>query len=337
MKKIFFILSFIGLALFSFAQNDLVVFSEQGERFHIVIDGIKQNASPQTNVKVTGLKQPMATAKIIFEGGKIADIDQKIYFMWAGETKNGWEFTYAIVKKGEVYKIKPRSCVEIIQAQPTVGQSVVVYSVTPPPANESTTTTISTTTTSGNAPAGGNVSIDMNAGGMGVNMNVNITDPLMNGSSRSTTTTTTTTSSSGSTGHEGHNHGVGDGHGHGRDAQVTRAPKREVYILQGYNGPNNCDWPMSQQEFTGAKQSIKSKSFEDSKLTLAKQILNSNCLLSSQVKEVMMIFDFENTRLDFAKMAWGKTFDPGNYYKLNDAFTFESSIDDLNKFIEGQK
>ncbi len=325
------------LAILAKAQNDLVVFSEQGERFHIVIDGIKQNANPQTNVKITGLKQPMATAKIIFEGGKIADIDQKIYFMWAGETKNGWEFTYAVVKKGEVYKLKARSCVEIIQAPATVGQSVVVYSLTPPPV-ESTTTTISTTTTSGNAPSGGNVSIDMNAGGMGVNMNINVNDPIMNGSSRSTTTTTTTSSSSstGSRGHEGHNHGQGDGH-HSYDDHATRAPKREVYVLQGYNGPNNCDWPMTVQEFSGAKQSIKSKSFEDSKLTLAKQILNSNCLLSSQVKEVMLIFDFENTRLDFAKMAWGKTFDPGNYYKLNDAFTFESSIDDLNKFIEGQK
>ncbi len=94
---------------------------------------------------------------------------------------------------------------------------------------------------------------------------------------------------------------------------------------------------MSKSDFESAKSSIKAKSFEDSKLTMAKQILGSNCLLSSQVKEVMLEFSFEETRLNLAKLAWGKTFDPGNYYKLNDAFTFESSIDELNKYIEGKK
>ncbi len=39
------------------------------------------------------------------------------------------------------------------------------------------------------------------------------------------------------------------------------------------------------------------------------------------------------TRLDFAKYAYAYTLDLRNYYKLNDAFTFESSIDELDKYI----
>ena len=50
----------------------------------------------------------------------------------------------------------------------------------------------------------------------------------------------------------------------------------------------------------------------------------------------MLLFTFEDTRLDLAKYAYGHTFDIGNYYKLNDAFTFESSIDELNKYIRGE-
>ena len=106
--------------------------------------------------------------------------------------------------------------------------------------------------------------------------------------------------------------------------------------MPGYNGPVGCSWPMSNQDFAGVKNSISSKSFEDSKLTMAKQVINSNCLFSQQVKEIMMLFSFEDTKLDLAKYAYGFTFDLGNYYKVNDALDFESSIDELNAYIKSQ-
>ena len=90
---------------------------------------------------------------------------------------------------------------------------------------------------------------------------------------------------------------------------------------------------MDPTAFENAKKSIASKDFEDSKIKIAKQIINTNCLLSSQVKEIMMLFDFENTRLELAKYAYGYTYDLGNYYIVNDAFDFESSIDELNEYI----
>lgn len=49
----------------------------------------------------------------------------------------------------------------------------------------------------------------------------------------------------------------------------------------------------------------------------------------------MLLFSFEDTRLDLAKYAYGYTFDIGNYYQINDAFTFSSSIDELNSYIQG--
>ena len=72
-------------------------------------------------------------------------------------------------------------------------------------------------------------------------------------------------------------------------------------------------------------------------MTMAKQIINSNCLVASQVKEIMMIFDFEASKLDFAKYAYTRTYDIGNYYMVNDVFDFESSIDDLNAYINAQR
>ncbi|MBI4931513.1 MAG: DUF4476 domain-containing protein [Bacteroidetes bacterium] len=322
-----------------FAQNNLVIFSEQGEQFYVVLNGIKQNAKPETNVKVTGLMQPMVSTKIIFADGKTPDLDQKVYLMSGGNEVQGYEFVYALkMKKGTTakgsdsamteggligvagnlkkvdkgYKLAYRSEAVIAQAPPTQGQTVIVYSTVPPPVNQSTTTSVTTTTT-GTAPTGDHVNVGMNAPGVNFNMNVNVNDGSSNSSSTSTMTSTTTSST------------------------TTSGSGGTVYVLPGYSGPNNCPWPMSPPDFESAKASIKAKSFEDSKLTMAKQILGSNCLLSSQVKEIMLVFSFEDTRLDLAKLAWGKTFDPGNYYKLNDAFTFESSIDDLNRYIEGRK
>ena len=64
--------------------------------------------------------------------------------------------------------------------------------------------------------------------------------------------------------------------------------------------------------------------------------MNNSCLLSAQVKEIMLMFNFEETRLDFAKFAYGRTYDIGNYFVVNDAFTFESSIDELGDYINSR-
>jgi hypothetical protein len=103
--------------------------------------------------------------------------------------------------------------------------------------------------------------------------------------------------------------------------------------LPGYGGPVGCPWPMSPIDFVNVKSSISSKTFEDSKMTIAKQVVGANCLLCSQVKEIMMLFTYEDTKLDFAKFAYQHTYDLGNYYQLNDAFTYETTIDELNEYI----
>jgi hypothetical protein len=52
--------------------------------------------------------------------------------------------------------------------------------------------------------------------------------------------------------------------------------------------------------------------------------------------KVMMTFDFEASKLDFAKYAYDFTYDQGNYYVVNDAFGFELTIDELNDYLESK-
>ena len=294
--------------------SNAILFTENGERFQVVLNGILQNAKAETNVKMTGLAAPNYKCKIIFEDKSLGYVDFNLFF-----PEMGYEATWSIKKnkKGE-YVTRGVSAVPIAQAPPTApAQTTIVYSETPAVESSSTTVqkTTTTTTTGGNADGiNMNVGINVQENGGGMNMNVSGID----GSSAGSTTTTTTTT-------------------HTRTVTTTNdPPPPTVVYVEGYNGKTGCVRPMSSSEFNSFKSSVQSKSFEDSKLTVAKQAINNNCLTSAQVKDVMMLFSFEATRLDFAKYAYGHTYDTGNYYKINDAFTFESSIDELNTYINGR-
>lgn len=96
------------------------------------------------------------------------------------------------------------------------------------------------------------------------------------------------------------------------------------------NGYGNV---MSNREFDGMKDQIRKEWFEKNRLTSAKVIVDKNNFTTQQVKELMLLFTFENNRLEVAKYAYRKTVDKQNYFQLNDAFSFSSSKEELARFI----
>jgi len=95
---------------------------------------------------------------------------------------------------------------------------------------------------------------------------------------------------------------------------------------------NNYSRAMSINDFAQAKETLRKEWFENTRLTTAKQIIDQNNFTSQQVKELMLLFTFENNRLEIAKYAYGQTVDKGNYFVVNDAFTFNSK-EKLNEYI----
>jgi hypothetical protein len=311
-----------GFAIFTFvsaAQNsNAILFTENGEKFQIVLNGILQNSVPETNVKLTQLPANHYKCRILFADTRLGYVDFNMVF-----PQQGYEVTWNVKKnnKGE-YVVRYVSDVPLAQAPATSSsQSEVIYTTVP--ATTTTTTTVQQTTTGGGTGDNVNVNMGVNANGQGGNISFSASGmdggaPESNYSSTTTTTTTTTrTTTSGS-----------------MDTPPP-APVEMVYV-QGYNGKIGCPHPISPNEFKDMKETIRSKDFENTKLTIAKQILKDNCLTASQVRELLGLFDFENTKLEFAKYAYDRTYDVGNYYKVNDAFEFESSVDDLNKYISGR-
>lgn len=325
MKNIFTLATTLIIAFNALAQNSTaVLFTENGERFQIVLNGVIQNSVPATNVKLTDLIAPNYKMKILFEDKNLGELDRNLYLEAYAEN------TFNIKRKsnGE-WVVRILSITPLAQLPPTPqnvpNQNVVIYHPNPYTAPATTTTT--TTTTYSDPLMDENVNINLGINGLGLNMNINGTG-MGTTTSQTTTTYTTTTST---------------------PAPVYIPPPvyttppttttvivqdpNPVYVMPGYNGPTGCQYPMNPQDFAAIKSSIMSKSFESTKLEIAKQVLGQRCLTSGQVKEILSVFDFESTKLDFAKFAYGRTFDIGNYYMVNDAFSFESSIGDLNNYI----
>jgi hypothetical protein len=315
MKLKLLVLAFIlsaGAAVKAQTSN-AIFFTENGEKFNLILNGVLQNENPETNVKLTGLNAPGYKARVIFADKALGYVDYNLNFV-----EMGAEVTYIVKKNSKgAYIVRYVSEVPLAQAAPPApNQTIVVYG-TPPATATSTTTTRETTTTTTN-PDNVNINMGVNVDGQGggVNMSISGMDSHVQSSSTTTTTTTHTT-----TIHE--------------DPAPTQPPA--VVYVEGYNGRIGCPVPMSRGDFESFKGSLASKSFEDSKMTMAKQVLNNNCLTSAQVREVMALFSFEATKLDFAKYAYGHTYDLGNYFKVNDAFGYESSIEELNEYINNQR
>jgi hypothetical protein len=366
MKKVFTILAIMCLSVaYSYSQGSKVtMFTQNGEKFWIVVNGEKKNKEPLTKVTVENLTAQNYKFKVVFQDQTIPALDKVIYTKNV-ETDAYTDATYTIRKndKGDKFVIRILSGEELATTTTTTTttapantNTATTTTINPQPANNQTTQTYNqTTTTTTGEPQNINIGIGMNVtetpdgvnmnvnmGGVNVSTNVNGNQNGMNTSmnvggantsnavvTSSTTTTTTTTTSSSSSGFN--QQPVNNT----QNASISKEPTQKpvAYVMPGYSGPTGCAMPMSNESFNTAKNSISSKSFEDSKLTIAKQVVGNNCLTCSQVKDIMKLFNFEDSRLEFAKFAYKHTFDIGNYYQLNDAFTFEASIEELNQFV----
>lgn len=118
---------------------------------------------------------------------------------------------------------------------------------------------------------------------------------------------------------------------------VSGGSSQDHYIMQRYGGPVGCPWPKEQADFSEAKRTIQSKDWDETRLSLAKQIVSSNCLFTDQVRDLVQIMEWEETKLEFAKFAYDYTYDIGNYFKVSQAFEWEDSTEELNLYISRRR
>lgn len=100
-----------------------------------------------------------------------------------------------------------------------------------------------------------------------------------------------------------------------------------------YDTRNGYESGMSDREFNRVLESIQKEWLETNKLKSATQTVTTSRLTSAQVTKIVWLFSFENNKLELAKRAYANTVDKRNYNMVNDAFSFNSSKEELARYI----
>ena len=103
----------------------------------------------------------------------------------------------------------------------------------------------------------------------------------------------------------------------------------------GQHANGYCNRQLSQEAFNRFYSHMKrNTSFDNNRLEMVRNFVRFNHLNTRQVKQLMLAFSFDRSRLECAKIAFHNTCDKQNYYLLSDALTFFSSRRALTDFIQ---
>lgn len=328
MKKMYALLTMTLLVIGnSLSQtNNLIVFTLEPQPFYVIMNGIRQNEEPKTNVKITGLPGEFYRMKVIFADGKTPDLEKSISYLEMGkevsvelrQKKGKWKVRYA----GEV----------ALNATPNIpNQTNVVYHDSPitttntstsqtelpkapiqeKPNNDSrqnqTTTTTQTggtvnTTISTNGTQTNTQGTQVNIGisETGMNMNINIQDPTLEMS----------------------------------NGEVAQQNVQTTTSYSGFmNNGGMCPAPtMSQRDFMDFKYKIEAENmFNREKLILA--TLQKNCMLASQIAGIIQLKYSTVDEMTIAKQGYRYTYDTENYGEVVNSIQSPSKQKELLTFL----
>lgn len=170
--KIATLISAFIFSISAFAQTsgDIVFYSHTGKKFYVILNGIKQNPTAETNVKIKAIESNWYGCKIIGENNDF-EVDKNII------VKRDTLITYKVVDKKGKYKLHYFSEVPMSSVTQDNTQSVIAYhSTVLPTSSVGTQTTVTSTevisnqtTNASSANTGETIAVDMNASGTTIN------------------------------------------------------------------------------------------------------------------------------------------------------------------------
>jgi len=356
--KITTLLFTLLLSISSFAQRtgDVVIYNNSGYQFHVVLNGIKQNAKAESNVRIQGLEGAFYGCLVIADDNTFS-IEKNII------VKSDTLITYQITNKKGKYKLRFFSEVPMAKAPQTAGQSTIVYhteeiptqttmvnsssgsenvqmnvemnaSGSQPNTGTQTTQTVTTTTTvtegnsqmnTGATNTEENVSISMSAGENGINVNLNVSGMDANEEMNMEVTGTQM-----------------GGTSMYQETTTTTTYSETTVIESGtemetHSTSNSAnpvtDCYISEAEANKAIQLIESETFADDQLTMAKALVSKKCLSVEQIGKIADILTFSDDRMELMKAAYTFCLDRDSYYQLLSKFTFSEDKEELQRFI----
>lgn len=351
MKTTFFLLLLL-MASSLFAQTNLSIFNNNGQPFYIVLNGIRQNSKPETNVQVGQIKNGSYAVKVIFADGKTPDIDKNfmidapyditariIFKKGKGKLQlMGQESTHGVIQEAVVYRPTDAAVYSdavVVNSIPTQNTTTIQ---TPP---NTTIQTSHTTTTTGTIPDE-NVNLNMNlsVGGVNVNLNANTSGT---GVGTGTTVTETTTTSSSTISSSSSTTTLTQGLPNQTNSQVVQQVNQNPNLQTNSNTNQaqtqvqtqghtvNCTQTMNRLD--AFKAELQDQSFEDDRLQALKLALNKTCLTTAQAEQLIDLFTFDENRLEVAKYLSDRLTEPQSAGSLAKKLTFDSSKMEYRRYI----
>lgn len=284
------------LVLAGIAQNnDFVFYTDNGDKFTLYLNNVKQNATAATNVKAENISGKSISVRVVFERSGVPTFSRTM-----SVSSNDKEIKVQLVKGREnVYTMKTVSTTDRHHSSSNNNSTTVVKG-----SNGSNETK--------DNGHGGNGGHGNNNGGHGNN--------------------------NGGYGNNGHGNGGHGNGGYGNGGYGNGGYGNNGYWNNGYGPTDNprCHFPMQQNDFNSLRSQVRARYFDSSRMTVAKQACRYNCMTSDQIRDLCKEFAYESNRLDFAKYAFEYCYDRYRYYIVGQAFTYSSSVDQLNRYITNQ-
>ncbi|MBL4658403.1 MAG: DUF4476 domain-containing protein [Flavobacteriales bacterium] len=118
----------------------------------------------------------------------------------------------------------------------------------------------------------------------------------------------------------------------GGSSTTTTTTSTTVHTNQPPPPPPPCG--TSPAQFEELKKHIASQNFNSTKVTVAKQVIRAKeCFTARQIAELLLLFAFDDDRLEIAKFAYDFCDDRSNYFLVNNSFTFDSTVEKLTAYI----
>lgn len=304
--------------------GNLTVFSEDGLPFYLILNGERYNDVAQTNIRIEELPNPYYNCKIIFADRSLPELSKSAVQI-ADENNVMQDVTYRIKRDN-----KGRNVLRFYSFVPAQQNMVrpgncAVYRFGAPNVMIAGPGFVAKSNLRGS-------NLDLNVAGNSISINTPGGGMISANSSYSDSREYTYQNDS--------------RYGNGRMENDRRyndnryddgRQRRNNNDRYDNGGRGGCRTAMNAADFNEARNSIASSSFDDTRLSTAKQIVSANCLSAAQISTLLSVFSFEASKLDFAKYAYPFCVDKNNYFKINNAFTFESSKTELNNYVQSMR
>jgi hypothetical protein len=99
----------------------------------------------------------------------------------------------------------------------------------------------------------------------------------------------------------------------------------------------SCRNLLTPEELDRAIEAMRSRDFDNTKLTIAREAVRSGSIMAEDLKRLLQQFEYEHTQVELAKFAYDYLCDREHFYYIYDVFRHDSSVQELERYSNSRR